>query len=60
MTYQGMEVEDGQAAGIAWESLVRGSLDQVECDRIRKALLNYCSLDTLALVKLIDKLQTCN
>ena len=60
MTYQGMEVADGQAAGIAWESLVRGSLDQVECDRIMKALLNYCSLDTLAMVKLIDKLQTCN
>jgi hypothetical protein len=26
MTYEGMKVADGQAAGLAWESLVRGKL----------------------------------
>jgi predicted RecB family nuclease len=60
MTYDGMEVADGTDAGLAWESLIRGGLDQVERDRIRKALLDYCGQDTLAMVKLIDKLQTCN
>ena len=53
MTYQGMEVADGQAAGIAWESMVRGSLDQVECEKTRKALLEYCGQDTLAMVRLV-------
>jgi hypothetical protein len=57
MTYEGMEVADGTGAGLAWESLVRGSLDQVERDKIRKALLEYCGQDTLALIKLIDRLQ---
>jgi hypothetical protein len=57
MTYDGMEVADGQAAGLAWESLVRGGLDQGEGDRIRKALLDYCGRDTLAMVALVEQLQ---
>ena len=56
MTYDGMEVANGQDAGLAWESLVRGGLDRCECDRIRKALLDYCALDTLAMVALRQKL----
>jgi len=59
MSYAGMAVADGQAAGLAWEALVRESLDQSERETTRKSLLEYCGQDTLALVKLIDKLQTC-
>jgi hypothetical protein len=57
MTYAGMEVADGTDAGLAWESLVRGGLDQAERDRIRKALLEYCGQDTMAMVKLLEKLR---
>jgi predicted RecB family nuclease len=57
MTYEGMEVADGQAAGLAWESLVRGGLDHGERGRIRKALLDYCGQDTLGLVRLVEKLR---
>jgi predicted RecB family nuclease len=57
MTYEGMEVADGQAAGRAWGFLVRGSLDCGERDRVKKALLDYCGLDTLALVRLQEKLR---
>jgi predicted RecB family nuclease len=56
MTYDGMEIANGQEAGLAWASLIRVSLDQAERDRIRKALLEYCGQDTLAMVKLLDKL----
>ena len=56
MTYDGMEVANGQAAGIAWESLVRGSLDASERDKVRKALLDYCGQDTLAMVRLLQAL----
>jgi predicted RecB family nuclease len=60
MTYEGLEVANGQDAGLAWESLVRGGLDQTERDRIKKALLDYCGQDTLAMVRLLEKLQlTC-
>jgi predicted RecB family nuclease len=58
MTYEGMAVSNGQDAGLAWESLVRGgSLDASERDKIRKALLEYCGQDTLAMVRLLGKLQ---
>ena len=57
MTYEGMGVADGQQAGVAWEKLVRGGLDQSERDRIRKALLDYCGQDTLAMVRLLERIQ---
>lgn len=56
-TYEGMDVANGTEAGVAWESLVRGGLDQVEQDRIKKALLDYCGQDTLALVRLLEALR---
>jgi hypothetical protein len=38
-------VADGQDAALAWESLVRGGLDQAKLDRIEKALLDYRGQD---------------
>jgi predicted RecB family nuclease len=57
MTYDGMEVADGQAAGLAWESLVRGVSDRDERDRITKGLLDYCTQDTMGMLRLLEKLQ---
>jgi hypothetical protein len=57
MTYSGMEVADGTDAGLAWESLIRGGGDQTERDRIKKALLDYCGQDTLAMVRLVETLR---
>jgi hypothetical protein len=55
MSYAEMQVANGRDAGLAWESLVGGSLDGVERDRVEKALLEYCGQDTLALIKLLQK-----
>jgi len=57
MTYEGMVVAGGQDAGRAWQSLIRGGLDQVERDKIKKALLEYCGQDTLALLMLLNTLR---
>ena len=57
LTYEGMQVANGQDAGLAWESLVHGGLDSHERDRIRTALLDYCGQDTLALVALLERLR---
>ena len=57
MTYAGMAVANGQDAGLAWESLVRSGLNQSEREKTRKALLDYCGQDTLALVRLVEKLR---
>ena len=58
LTYDGMEVANGQSAGVAWEALVRGSLDHCERESIRKALLAYCAQDTLALAALVKHLRS--
>jgi predicted RecB family nuclease len=57
LTYEGMEVGNGQDAGLAWKSLIRGTWDQAEHERLREALLDYCRQDTLALVKVLEKLR---
>jgi hypothetical protein len=57
MTYEGMEVANGEAAGLTWELLMRSGLDRDEHDRIRKALLDYCGQDTLGMVRLVESLQ---
>lgn len=40
------------------ESLVGGCLDCDERERVRNALLAYCSLDTLAMVRLRENLRS--
>ena len=57
MTYNGMRVANGQDAGLAWESLVRGNLNATERDTVRNALLDYCGQDTLALLRLLQTLR---
>jgi predicted RecB family nuclease len=58
LTYEGMKVGNGQEAGLAWESLVRGNLGEAERQSIRGALLSYCGLDTLAMVRLVERLRS--
>lgn len=57
MTYEGMEVPNGQAAGLAWESMIGGNASESERHAKRKALLDYCGQDTFALVRLLEKLR---
>jgi predicted RecB family nuclease len=55
MSYDGMQVADGQAAGLAWESLVNGA-DRDDGQGIRKALLAYCGRDTLGMIAILERL----
>lgn len=56
MSYDGVVVANGgREAGL--ESLV-GGLGQVERGKIKKALLEYCGQDTMALVRLLEELRS--
>jgi len=57
MTYDGMEVAEGNEAGLAWERMIHGQVDDAEKRRLRTALLAYCEQDTLAMVRLLDVLR---
>jgi len=57
LTYDGMAVANGQSAGLAWESLLHQGLSGSEREQIKKALLAYCGLDTMAMVRLLERLK---
>jgi len=56
MSYDGMEVGNGGQAGLAWEQMVRGGVEPSERRRLREALLAYCCQDTLAMVRILERL----
>jgi hypothetical protein len=56
MSYEGMEVANGQAAGLAWEAMIAAG-GESEREAKRRALLAYCGQDTLALVRILEALQ---
>jgi len=56
MTYDGMEVSQGDEAGVAWERMVGGGVGTAERIRIRDALLAYCGQDTVAMLRVLEQL----
>jgi len=57
MSYDGMEVAEGNEAGLAWEKMVRTEPGSDERRNLRNALLAYCKQDTLAMVRLLEVLR---
>ncbi|GAM09346.1 hypothetical protein OR1_01621 [Geobacter sp. OR-1] len=53
LSYKGMPVSNGEEASIAWLSLW-GETDKRKVQETRQQLLDYCCLDTLAMVKILE------
>jgi hypothetical protein len=56
LTYEGMAISGGGDAMNIYATLHLLE-DKKEVEQIRKDLLEYCKLDTFAMVKLLDKLE---
>jgi hypothetical protein len=56
MTYQGMEISDGGMAMEGYFRMCEGG-DPDEMGKVRQALLEYCRMDTLGMVRLHEKLK---
>jgi hypothetical protein len=56
LSYDALEVNNGQMASNAWLQIIN-SEDAVEKDLLRRQLLEYCHLDTLSMVRIVDKLR---
>ena len=60
LTYEGMEVADGMTASVRLITMMlegdSWSAEKLEAER--QALLEYCKLDTWAMVKLLEKLES--
>ena len=56
MSYDDLGVADGIQAGIAWAQLVDPATSPEEKDKLKRALLQYCGQDTIALARIIEEL----
>ena len=52
LTYDGLEIGDGDTAMSRFAQMVRGEISGIEADATRRALLKYCEQDTLGMVLL--------
>ncbi len=52
LSYEDLEVQDGQMAARVYERMIFEETDWVEKMRLRDALLRYCARDTLAMLEL--------
>lgn len=56
MTYEGMAVGDGGAAMARFARMALGRCDRAEQEATRRDLLAYCGQDTIAMVRLHERL----
>ena len=56
LSYEGLEIADGDAALVTFAMMTQGMMDTDEMERKRAALLEYCKMDTLAMVRLHEVL----
>lgn len=57
MSYDEMQIADGQTAIAAFAKLAKGKHEEEEAKSIKQDLLEYCKQDTLAMVKLHPRLE---
>lgn len=56
-SYKGMEIANGSAAARRYLEFAEGKLNTKEQEELFRALSFYCQMDTLAMVKLLEKLR---
>jgi len=57
MGYDGMAVDSGSDASALFAYLARGEYEGQEAEVVRKNLLEYCGLDTMAMVRLVEEMK---
>ena len=56
MSYEGLEIADGDSAMAAFAFIAWGRYADKELEHVKRNLFEYCKQDTLAMVKLQEKL----
>ena len=57
LSYKDLAIQDGGAACSAWKHMIFDNVSSSESQLIYDALLKYCELDTLAMVKILEFLR---
>lgn len=56
LSYDGMDIAEGATAMASWDEMVNKDSLPERKEKIRKDLLKYCKLDTLAMVRIFEEL----
>lgn len=56
LSYEGMNIADGQTASLRYLRVARGLAEPEEAESTLRDLAEYCALDTLAMVRLLNEL----
>ncbi len=57
LSYDGLSIPKGDDAMMAWVEITKGHLSPEEIETTRQAMLEYCALDTLAMVRIWQVLE---
>jgi tellurite resistance protein len=57
LSYEDLILKEGQTVSIVYESIAKGWIKGDEKERMMEALREYCQVDTLGMVKLIEILK---
>lgn len=55
VSYDEMEIADGQSASVCFEEMYSGDLSGEALETVRRNLLKYCQMDTLAMVRIVER-----
>ncbi|MDY0341594.1 MAG: DUF2779 domain-containing protein [Coriobacteriia bacterium] len=55
-SYAGLAIADGQTASVRYLRIVKGMADEVEAEATLRELIEYCGLDTYAMVRLLGEM----
>ena len=58
LTYNDLGIQEGEAAARKWKEVTLGEVSQPERENVYSDLIEYCKLDTLAMVEIHKLLKT--
>ncbi len=57
LSYKNINIQGGMQASGSYRRLIDSNIDVIEKDKLKKDMLEYCKLDTLAMVKIYELLE---
>lgn len=58
LSYKDMDIQNGAVASVRWYDAIVGSVGSEDAEGIFNSLIEYCKLDTLAMVRIYEHLKT--
>jgi hypothetical protein len=57
LSYKNLNIQEGGTASDSWKTLIDPDIDKKEKDKLYRDMLDYCCMDTIAMVEILKFLQ---